>query len=721
MIDLRIWRAALLVAPVVIVIAMFSLRSLPGALQSALPPDAFDAQAAATLAGDLAEAHPEPRPGSDQDEALGRLVQDRFAQIPSVEVSEQTFSASYGGEDVELRNLIAVLPGQSERQIAVLAHRDAAAGSGAASSTAATAALLELASALSGTIHQKTLVFVSTDGGEIGALGARRFAEDYSEADLLDAVIVLSQPASPDPSPPMVVPWSTGTESGGIQLERTANAIVSDQVGRPAGDIGPLAELFRLALPSGLGEQGPLVASGLDAVRLSSAGERPLPPDRDTTDGIEGDTIERFGRSALSLLLAIDGAPGSLEHGPSAYVGLAGNVLPGWTLSLLALSLLLAALAPAAAGLARAANHPTEAARAIGWALLRAVPFAVAAVVLYAFSLIGVIRDPAFPFDPPAEEVGRGGTIATVVAILAFAAAAFLLRPLLPPSGRLAATAPAAALLLAALAAIGVWVVNPYLGLLAGVGVQAWVAAAATDRGRLAAAGLIALGLIPALALLIDLAGRFGTGAGVLGDILLMFSDDQLSDRLVVCAAVLGGAALAIVASRGPAPSPETPQLKLRALVERGRELERRRTAARANRRRGPLARRRERRGERERQRRERAERVREELEQGVSPDADRKWTADEPEAEIVDREYDRSENEPGTGAAEAPADADEATTSRDPGPAEAGDHRDEPDGGPDQDEPARDPRLWSKPEASTSAPSRPCRAAPWPARTAPT
>lgn len=688
MIDLRIWRAALLVAPAVIVVAMFSLQSLPGALEPALPPDAFDAEAATTLTSDLAEAHPEPRPGSDQDEALARLVQDRFAQIPSVEVAEQTFSASYGGEDVELRNLIAVLPGQSERQIAVLAHRDAAAGSGAASSTAATAVLLELASALSGTIHDKTLVFVSTDGGEIGALGARRFAEDYSEADLVDAVIVLSQPASPDPAPPMVVPWSTGDGSGGIQLERTANAIVSDQVGRPAGDIGPLAELFRLALPSALGEQGPLVESGLDAVRLSSAGERPLPPDRDTIDGIEGDTIERFGRSALSLLVAVDGAPGALEHGPGAYVGLAGNILPGWTLSLLALSLLLAALAPAAAGLARAANQPTEAARAIGWAALRAVPFAVAAVFLYAFSLFGVIAAPAFPFDPPAEELGRGGTIATVVAVLAFAAAAFLLRPLLPPAGRLAATAPAAALLLAALAAIGVWSVNPYLGLLAGVGLQAWVAAAAAGRGRLAAAGLVALGLIPALALLIDLAGRFGAGTGVLGDLLLMFSDDQLSDRLVFYAAVLGGAGLAIVASRGPAPSPDTPQLKLRALVDRGRALEQRRSAARAGGRRGPLARRRERRSERERQRRERAERAREELETGVSPDADREWKASEPEPEIADREGDR--------------------------PVE------QPNGESDQDEPARDPRLWSKPGASTSAPSRPRRTARWPGRTAP-
>ena len=185
-------------------------------------------------------------PGSDEDAALADLVQARFTAIPGAELSEQRFQASFGGEDVELRNVILVLPGRTERQVALIAGRDSAGGPGAASGIASTAALLELAAALGGSTHEKTLVLVSTDGASIGALGVRRFVRDYSEANLLDAAVVLSQPAAARPSPPLVIPWSSGPESTGIQLERTASAIVSDEVGRPAGDEDPA----RRALPA---------------------------------------------------------------------------------------------------------------------------------------------------------------------------------------------------------------------------------------------------------------------------------------------------------------------------------------------------------------------------------------------------------------------------------------------------------------------------------------
>ena len=124
------------------------------------------------------------------------------SSIPGAAIAEQRFEGSFRGDEVELRNLIATLPGESERQIAVLAPRDAADGSGALTSIASTAALLEIANGFSGSVHNKTLVFVSTDGSSIGALGARRFVRDYSDADRLDAAIVLSQPAAPQPRPP---------------------------------------------------------------------------------------------------------------------------------------------------------------------------------------------------------------------------------------------------------------------------------------------------------------------------------------------------------------------------------------------------------------------------------------------------------------------------------------------------------------------------------------
>src|SRR5688572_19544475 len=154
---------------------MFSLQEVPEPREPALAPDAFDGPAAATLIRELADNASEPRPGGEADAALSELVRTRFSSIAGAEVAEQRFEE----EGKELRNLIAILPGNSERRIVLMAHRDAAAGSGATSSLAATAMLLELASSFSGSTHEKTLVFASTGGGSLGAAGARRFIEDY--------------------------------------------------------------------------------------------------------------------------------------------------------------------------------------------------------------------------------------------------------------------------------------------------------------------------------------------------------------------------------------------------------------------------------------------------------------------------------------------------------------------------------------------------------------
>ncbi len=302
-----------------------------------------------------------------------------------------------------------MLPGQSDRQVALIACRDAAQGSGATTSIASTAAMLEIANAFSGSTHSKTLVFVSTDGCSIGALGARRFVRDYTSADLLDGAIVLSQPASPDPEPPLVIPWSTGPQSTASQLAETTKRTISEETGTPAGDEGPLDDLFRLALPAAIGEQGPLIEGGLDAIRVSSSGELPPAAADDDPANLDSETLDRFGRASLSLMLTLDAAPGGLEHGPSAYIGLAGNLLPGWTLGLLALALLLPVAATAAVGLSASARSPAEAVRGLIWVGVRVLPFLAALVVTDALIVVGLLPSPDFPFDPATESLGVVG------------------------------------------------------------------------------------------------------------------------------------------------------------------------------------------------------------------------------------------------------------------------------------------------------------------------
>src|SRR4051812_6145973 len=384
---------------------MFSLQSVPPPLSGGVPPDAFDPSTAAPLAKQLAESGAYPTPGSAADQAMAEQVKQQFSSIDGATVAEQRFSGSFNGHDVDLRNLIATLPGESNRQIALIAPRDVARGSGAVTSAAATAAMLQIADSFSGSSNHKTLVFVSTDGSSIGAQGARRFIRDYSDAGLLDAAIVLSQPAVRDPKAPLVVPWSTGPQSTASQLDNTASSIVSKETATPAGDEGPLSDLFRLALPAGLGEQGPLVQAGLPAVRLSSDGELPLDPGEDTPDNFNTDTFARFGRASLALVLALDASPGAVQHGPSGYIGLAGNLLPGWTIAMLALFLLFPVALAAGAGLA-GARSPIEAARGFLWAGLRTAPFLGALLILLAAALVGLLPSPEFPFDPRTESLG---------------------------------------------------------------------------------------------------------------------------------------------------------------------------------------------------------------------------------------------------------------------------------------------------------------------------
>jgi hypothetical protein len=564
MIDLRLYRFALLAVPVVAVIAMFSLQSPPAALTGGVPPDAFDPSSAAPLAKQLADSSAYPTPGSAADNAMADQVKAQFSAIDGATVSEQRFDGSFRGHDVHLRNLIATLPGESNRQIALIAPRDVAEGSGAMTSAASTAAMLEIANSFSGAAHHKTLVFVSTDGSSMGALGAKRFIGDYSDAGLVDAAIVLSQPALQDPSPPLVIPWSTGAQSTASQLDDTANATVSEEAATPAGDEGPIADLLRLALPAGLGEQGPLIKAGLPAVRLSSDGELPMDPSEDIPDNFDTDTFARFGRSALSLILALDASPGAVEHGPSGYIGVAGNLLPGWTIALLALSLLAPVGLAAGFGLATGARSPLEAARGSLWAALRALPFLGALVALLAAALVGLLPSPDFPFDPRTESLGLGGTLSVIVAVLLYCAIAFFLRPLRPPPPPAASIAAPAALLLACVATLGVWAANPYLGLLVALGLQAWLwAAARPSAGRLGAAGLVLLGLLPLIVLAANLAGRFDAGLGVWHDLVLMLADGQIGTSLALLGCLFAGAGVAIVAAAGGRPRRRAPEMQI--------------------------------------------------------------------------------------------------------------------------------------------------------------
>ena len=551
MIDLRIYRLSFLPALVAVVVILFSLEPIPSPLEAPIALAGFDGEGAARTARQIAGTAPERTPGSVEDNDAADLIAERFAEIESAEVSEQSFSSDFEGDDVELRNVIATLPGESERRLVLLAPRDSAVGPGVASSAAATGVLVELAENFGDASHSKTIVLVSTAGAGDGATGTREFAQHYPERDLIDAALAISQPGALRPEPPFVLPWSAGPQSTAIQLTRTAAASASAALGRAAGLEGSLGDLLRLALPTGLGEQAPLIEHGIDAVSITSAGERPLAPAEDGLESLSVQTLAELGQAAQTIVIALDAHPGSPEHGPDAYVAIARNLIPGWSLALLAVTLLLPAGVAAADGFARGLRRGVTRPLDLGWVVGRSLPFLGALLVAYAISIIGLLPDPRFPYDPGRFSVGWRAAVIAVLLAAALAAAWYATRPLSAPRrGRSEELAVAAGVVSFA-TALGIWLVNPFLALLVIPAAHAWLAATfGAPRLRLGASvAAVAVALIPGLVALAWLADRLEVGITVPWHLLLMVSGGQLAAETAFLGCLLAGCLVAVLAA----------------------------------------------------------------------------------------------------------------------------------------------------------------------------
>jgi hypothetical protein len=566
MLEPRLYRVGLLLALAAAVVLMFSVVSRPPPLRSDVAADAFDGGQAAAVDRQLLALAPDRKPGSKGDAAAAKFVAERFRAIQGGSVSRQHFSGSFDGQDVEMQNVSLVLPGLSDRRIVVVAPRDCDGGPCAVSSGAATAALLQLASNFDGARHSKTLQFVSTDGSVAGAAGAKLLAGQLQDASA-EAVVVISQPGSGLGRRPFVVPWSAGPQSASMQLVQSARAAVGSELGGDPLSLRTFSSLLHLAIPSGLMEQGVLIEGGADAIGISSAGDRPLPPSQDGLGSLDPEALGGFGRASLSLIFALDSLPNPLQHGPHAYLPLAGKLLPGWALALLAAALLVPVGLVSIDGLARASRANEPVLRTLLWALGRSIPFLAVLVLAYAMSLFGLIARPAFPFDPQSNSFGVGPALAMAALAAAFVSAVVATRQLSSPAAEEALT-PAIGLVIFVSIAI-VWLVNPYLALLLVPTAHLWLAAALRELRAQFALMLVALvlGMVVPLLAIGYLGSALGVGWAVPWQLVLMFTGGHFGLPLAIALCALGGCLIAIVelATRdrvsGPRERPSPPPL----------------------------------------------------------------------------------------------------------------------------------------------------------------
>jgi hypothetical protein len=406
-VNARLYRGTWLLVGIPLLVAAFTVTRAAPLPQPALPPN-FDAPTAAALADELANLHPDRSPGSPGALGATRWVSEKLRQY-GFAPERQRFSAVVPGLGrIRLENVVALAPGGSDQKIVVIAHRDATSlGPGANDNASGTAALIELARGYArlrtpGARRARdlpsanTIVFLSTDGGAFGALGADEFVRTSPYAR--DVVAVVNLDAIAGPGPPRLEIAGDEPRSPARSLVETAAARVVEQTGRRPERPSAFRQLIDLGFPFSLYEQAPFVARGIPAITLTSSGDRPPPSFGD--ERVVETRLGQIGRSAQGVVGSLDQGL-ELARGTASYVYLGPRIVRGWAIKLVLVATLLPFLVATIDLFARCRRRHIPLAPALRSFRRRLGFWLSAGVVFAAFSLAGAWPDePARPLSP---------------------------------------------------------------------------------------------------------------------------------------------------------------------------------------------------------------------------------------------------------------------------------------------------------------------------------
>jgi Peptidase family M28 len=196
-----------------------------------------------------------------------------------------------------VENIIAVLAGRdrSAPAVALVAHYDTAAFSpGASDDGAGTAALIETARVLSqGPVPARDVVFLITDGEEIGLLGAEVFFTQHPLAPRIGAVVNAEMRGSRGRA------WFFQSSAGNAELIR----LWRQNVISPSGN--SLAELVYRNLPNDTDLSVPLALGRIGLNAAANDGEFDYHSPTDTHANLDPRTLQHLGDFALEMTRAL--------------------------------------------------------------------------------------------------------------------------------------------------------------------------------------------------------------------------------------------------------------------------------------------------------------------------------------------------------------------------------------------------------------------------------
>ena len=525
----RMYRGTWLLVAIPLLIAAFTVTR-PSALPAPSLPPSFDQSAAVNVAVDLAQHRALRPPGSTGAanwlktalEPYGlRLESDRFAaEIP-------------GLGRTTLENVIATVPGSSRDTIVVMAHRDdLGLGAGADDNASGTGALVELARAYASPTRapadqcgptrvcpSHTIVFLSTDGGAFGGIGAAHFAATWPRRS--DVVAVLNLDGIVGPGRPRIELAGDQPRSPPPALVATAAARLLEQSGVAPDRPSAVRQLVQLGFPFSLQEQAPFVARGIPAITLTSTPPRPRRPFADVPGTLQSRhaalQMGEIGRAAQEVLTSVDQGL-DIAGGTSSYVYLGSRIVRGWAIELVLIAALFPFLAATIDLFARCRRRQIPIAPALRSYRSRLAFWLFMGAVFELFGLLGAWpTGVARPIAPETAAGNRWPVLALAVAGLISIVGWLVARERLTRRGDVAASdelAGATAALLA-LGVVGLLVVatNPFALVFVLPSLHAWLwIPHLRDRSPWLRVAVFAAGLAGPLLLLRMLAAEAGTG-----------------------------------------------------------------------------------------------------------------------------------------------------------------------------------------------------------------
>jgi hypothetical protein len=532
--NARLVRVAFLVVIPAFLALLFSI-STTGALQRSPLDPLFDGASAATFAETLTTQYPSRVPGSEGAAESAVWYRETIASL-GLQTEEDLWTAALADlGEIELRNIVSIVPGRSDQTIVLVAHRDNAGAEEALGENAwGTAMLIELARGFAAQeigpdpLPEHTLVLVSTDAGAFGGAGAARFVDQSPLAAGALAVVVLDDLGS---GRPRLAIAGDEPVSPARTLVRTAAARFSEELGvEPALPSLP-AQLVDLGVPFALDEQGRFLAGDLSAVTVSTDGEGNGTP--------ESERLGQLGRATEALVSSLDRSVGGAFRTPDSLF-FADRAASGWTARLT----LILAVVPFALGvvdlIVRGRRRGLPFAPAIRAQRARLGIWGFGAILVWIGALARILpTGEPLPLPPYADFLETPPVFGVLVLASAFVLGWLVIRrPLVPaapvaPDERLAGFV--VALTVLGLVAIGLAVIQPYALVFVLPSLYAWLwlpldARLAVRAGMLVvgllgpAAGLVLLGRelgLSVLEALLYVVGLFTVGYLPLGSALL--------------------------------------------------------------------------------------------------------------------------------------------------------------------------------------------------------